>query len=467
VSRHTERNKLLNVLGFFVHGIPVIFLKLDVALPGDVSRGRQYLHSYRLMQMRPATERRILEGDVLDSYEYAITPVHEIRHFHDAVLSPPLFELFMLSCKQQLYVLQLAGRFRRVTPNDLPLSLEEAARHVDDDGRKLVEMLRIVKQNYDTAYRHVFDEVSYSGGRVSIRDLLESNAIITEVTNLISVHGLETADAYYRGNVLQLAPEYHRLLKEFMQKCGGLMKGLETLHGMIAHCLYGSDNPALAFATLMEQRPQAGDLTAFAQPESVRKLFADEGKLKRRIRGIRIETAEGFELNRRSTARAGLNGILRLYEVIYASRETLIEIYIKKWGYNLQQYLQETGELPTPPVLFFVDESELLGVRESELAKRRPDYYVIRGHRSDGDVAVVAGLTSMVGTKAAIRMEIADSQLATRYCYERLFETRDVVYAPLIDEVYQQILERQILSSEDEEAAGGTGFGGRGGRRRR
>ena len=82
-------------LGLFVHGIPAIFTPITVAMGID-PRLRSYLRFYREGRRGDVTTSVPWDQQLCEGYELLVAPIHETRHFHDALLSWHLFELFLL-----------------------------------------------------------------------------------------------------------------------------------------------------------------------------------------------------------------------------------------------------------------------------------------------------------------------------------------------------------------------------------
>jgi hypothetical protein len=63
----------------------------------------------------------------------------------------------------------------------------------------------------------------------------------------------------------------------------------------------------------------------------------------------------------------------------------------------------------------------------------------------ESDLFVIAGLTTLQGFESCIGLDVADSQLQNAYHYAAVFERKNRLYGPLIDDMYGGILQK-ILS---------------------
>ena len=102
---------LRRTLGFFRQGIPVLFIKNDAMfrslnLPDDYSK--------LLDEDGRAIPGLAFGDDEVAAFERFATILHELRHFHDALLCRPLFDKFLLQHKITWYTLQLINRLARI-----------------------------------------------------------------------------------------------------------------------------------------------------------------------------------------------------------------------------------------------------------------------------------------------------------------------------------------------------------------
>src|SRR5438093_1140200 len=111
MSTERYRNPLLNTLGFFLQGVPVVFLKTAMVFPQEP----EHIDYFRFYQdcMRDRSRNAHFRGQhLMRGCAYFAALMHEVKHFHDALLCRPFFELFLLRSKASWYVAQLARQFR-------------------------------------------------------------------------------------------------------------------------------------------------------------------------------------------------------------------------------------------------------------------------------------------------------------------------------------------------------------------
>jgi len=101
---------LRRTLGFFRQGIPVLFIKNDVMFRSfDLSDDY-----FKLLDEDGGAKPGLAFGDdEVAAFERFATMLHELRHFHDALLCQPLFDKFLLQHKITWYALQLINRLAR------------------------------------------------------------------------------------------------------------------------------------------------------------------------------------------------------------------------------------------------------------------------------------------------------------------------------------------------------------------
>jgi hypothetical protein len=213
--------KFQNTLGFFFGGIPVIFVKGSIALGADPLLN-EYLEIWKKSQQEPKSLLDFSNERLCRGFQCVMTMVHELRHFHDALLSRPLFELFVLQAKRNLYVAQLARRIR-VDPDELPLRSGQTALRLSSEAIAFFEEIKRVGANYNTRFQEIWDE-RYLLDKVTINleQLLETSAILSELLHLMVEHGIEAAEHYYNKLIRFLPSRYNSLLEYFSHKCGNL-----------------------------------------------------------------------------------------------------------------------------------------------------------------------------------------------------------------------------------------------------
>jgi hypothetical protein len=381
-----------------------------------------------------------------------MAPAHEVKHFHDALLCRPLFELFLLRNKVGWYLLQLAGEFRGLAMKHVPLKMDAENRELlTDRGTLLLSAIRREMSAFKQRYEHTFVRIHYRDVVLTLTHLLETSAIVLELAHVLSVHGEAGAENYYRDIVLLLPPEYSSLVHLFVERRGTLTAALDELYILLAYSLYCSDSPVETFAKILEHTggdvPNSlsnacrGELTSIPFGEA-------EARLKSRIEKLHFAASDDSDVSWLSEDKI-LGPMVGFSKTIYACRAQLQRKYIGEFELALDRYRERFDELPSPPVLFYPIESagKVETVSERRLREMVPEVYIIRAQpREDEDGAVLAALTSKRYSTAAIPLKEADTHLALLFFYSVLFEKPGTVYSNTIDDVYMAIFKDLFLS---------------------
>jgi len=442
IETRNSQNRLLTTLGFFMQGLPAIFVQSEIAVVAD--RNMQYYLKTTFEKGKPDFS----TDEILKGYELFITSSHELRHFHDALLSPPLFQIFLLQNARLWHVVQLPHQISGLTAADLPFQAGKPIRaDVTPFGRDLINQVHTLDRAVGEQHRSLYKVRRCLGNlKISLVDLLESNAIAAELLHLMVAHDIPSAELYYKRVVRKLPPEYHKLLDAFFAVAGNLAKAVIPLHLLVAYCLYGSNDPVARFCVLAEEYAKKPDgFTDRCGPQKIRQLFDQEAEFQKRVQSHKLVrvTPEG-ELPFRSED--GLFGELtRLHENVYAARKALIAKYIHEFEMNASHYYRRTDEMPLPPMVLWPGEVTRDGrafvIRKDIFKNVYKDLYMIRGTIGNDDERVLAGIGPYNLTrKPFIDYEVVDICMLAYYFYRKLFSERtSEVYTPVIDEVYEDV----------------------------
>ncbi len=442
-AHDSPQNRLHATLGFFMQGLPVIFVRTETVFAIDPYLSR-YLKAAMGGGMPDFTEDALLKG-----FEQFITSSHELRHFHDALLSRPLFRLFMLQNSRFWRVLQLPGNISGLTAADLPLQNGKAIQaDVTPFGLSLIGEVQEADRLYNMERRRLYKTHTCKNDlTVSMVDLLEADAIAAELLYILVSHNAASAEQYYRQVVCQLPIEYNKLVNVFVDHAGSFDQAIVSLHLAVAHSLYGSDDPASSFCKVIEDylaRPD-GFVDRYG-PQAIGELFGGEPALEEWVMSHRVVGMDALAERPVQAPNELLEEMLGFHRNIYAARKLLIETYIKNFEMNAFDYYQRTDELPLPPIVFWPGEISEAGqginVREDMLQQFGLDMYMIRGGDWErGDLRVVAGIGPYGLRKPFLDYRLVDLHMLAYYWYRRLFtETDSEVYSPLVDEMYEALL---------------------------
>jgi hypothetical protein len=432
-------HRLGNTLGFFMQGLPAIFVQTEIAFAKDSDLKRY---------MTATVERQRVDftiPEVRRGCEVFLTHTHELRHIHDALLSLPLFKLFLLQNARLWSVLQLPNHISGLSADDLPLELGKPMRAtLTTFGEYLVNKVLESDRAYLEEQRALFRHVSCLGKRITLVDLLESNAIVAELLHLTVEHGTPAAGQYYERLVRYLPPEYKTLLHLFLTLADDFVHGMVALHLSITSSLYGYDDPISKFTQLVDEYSENPE--GFCErhgPDVIGRSFYAEAAVEKWVTShVVISDPEGA--NPLEPDESLERDLITFPRQMYSARRTLITKYVEEFKMVAQEYFYRTNELPLPPVVFWpgstADDGRSAVVVNKEDLKiiTGESHYVIRG--SDDEEVVVAGIVPYIRREPFISYEIVDLQLLAYHWYTRLFRNdHSETYHPLIDELYDNL----------------------------
>jgi hypothetical protein len=447
MSRHHSNSPHEKTLGYFLHGAPVIFVEIEIAM-----RSHPYLLEY-LEFNRACDEQQIkdpsLPPHLCRGFEYFVTIEHEIRHFHDALLCTPLFERFLLQN-------QIAWCVAQIIPK-IPPEIERIPINWHDPKLATLTDIELLKQiilGFDEMYFSKFamlnDPCTLMGHNITLDYLIETNAIVTELVHLYAVHGIRSTRDYYENVIVHLPdPKYTLLIDCFRQLYGDVIGAMAALYMVIPFCLYSSSNPTEKFCELVDiHKAKPNSIYQVCNPIALKKCFDDEASLEHRIQDMMLRDFDGRPIEptlRNVPDKEFAKELIDFHRTMYGCRRKLIDKYIGEFDYKGNLYCERLNELPIPPMLFFPEVSgggNVKGIHELEFHKRNLPLYKIAAYPGDdpANQIVFAGLTSLPGTEPAIRFDVADIQLIYAYFYNAAFQGKTSFYAPIIDRMYEKLL---------------------------
>jgi hypothetical protein len=343
---------LHDTLGFYQNGIPAIFLAADIALGAQPA-----LRNYRSFlaagpQQFPAGE---AGRQLLDGFESSATFIHELRHFHDALLSRSLFLLFVLRTTMNWTVLQVLSRWRHEMPDRLPLELRVAAKRATGELAGLFRSLQRQAAAYKTIEQRFYPAGGLRVGKrvMTTRELLETNAILAELFNIQVAHGERVAERYYHEVARRLGSEYWTLVEEAIVRCGGLQRAMSALHYVVSCSLWMGGNPMETFCELFDAlSPAAAKAMARNEGSPLRSIFEDEHVLRRHVADGSIVDLTGHHFDVDQVPEE-VREVLELPKVIYDARATLVREFVERAGANPLKYAEGIPGLPVPAVFFY------------------------------------------------------------------------------------------------------------------
>ena len=449
VTRDPSQNRLLATLGFYMQGLPAIFVRTEIVFVADPNLSHYIVRAVEKGKPDFSTD------EVLKGCELFLTYSHELRHFHDALLSRPLFKLFMLQNTRLWNITQLPNHLSGLCETDLPFRYGEAIRaNVSTFGWFLINQVHKADQAYAEQQRSLYRSRRCLGKlTISLVDLLEANAMVAELLHLSVDHGVPSAEQYYRRGVCQLPPEYNKLLNAFISLADDFLRGLVALQLAVAYCLYGSDDPVARFCRLADEYARGpGGFTDRYNPQAIGQLFDDEAELEEWVNDHRLVCSGPKDEVEALGNEAWFQEMTRFREHVYAARKALISKYVNEFQMNAADYYHRTNELPLPPVVFWPGDvgpdGQAMVVAEDILRNLDRELYMIRGGESvRGDQVILAGIAPYMIRTPFVRYEVVDTHMLAYYWYRMLFTKRcSEVYSPVIDNVYEDLFVQRFCS---------------------
>jgi hypothetical protein len=449
--RTIVRSPLRGTLGFFLKGIPVVFVKTQCLFESAVSPNR-YL---QFMAENPSGEMKDphLSREQCVAYQNTATTLHEIRHFHDALLCKPLFEVFLLQNKITWYTMQLVGQFPK--SQRLPADINDA---VYSTVPRLQLFKGLIEECDELAYLRqetLWDAYSLEGHAITLEYLLEANATAAELLHLYSMHGINAMKDYYDTIVVNAEDKYNRLIREFAHLYDGLFEGLAALYLALGYSLFSSDTPTEHFCSLFSRLQRNRELIYAEGDRWLSDPFPDEDEIAREIATTALMTDAGIAIRSFGNPAAEfMDELANFHSSIYASRQQLIQKYVGEFRYHSGRYFERMDELPIPPILFYPLDSDSTAqiapaILESALRERGIPYYLLAAHDDGKDKTVLAGMTSLSTGRPCVSFAVADMHLMNQFFYTALFRGLHSVYSPPLDSVYLRILTTLITEGRE------------------
>jgi hypothetical protein len=246
--KRPDRNPLRRTFGYFVRGIPVVFLKNDILF-----RDRDASDSCFKLAAEDGGAKKDSHFDdtAAVAFERFASLFHELKHFHDALLCRPLFEQFLRQNKLTWTVMQIVSRLTK--KRRLPNSVDDPIWMSDPE---LALLKRIIDKADEDSYDRspgLYTRAVIGAEEIGLDHLLEASAMTTEFLHLYAVHGVEAMERYYAQIVENTELLYWFLLERFVALFDSdLVRGTNALYCVLGMSLYSSDHPVTRLASLYE-----------------------------------------------------------------------------------------------------------------------------------------------------------------------------------------------------------------------
>jgi hypothetical protein len=443
-------NPLRSTLGFFHQGFPVVFIKNDVLF-----RSRDYGDEYFKLigEDGGAKPGFRFDEDAAQAFSRYATSIHELRHFHDALLCRPLFEQFLRQQKITLAVLQVIARLAKL--QRLPKGSNDPI-WSDTELADLKQLIDHADEGTFARSAGLYESGMIENDSISLEHLLEASATNAELLHLYVVHGVDAMALYYRSVVAKADKLYTLLIVRFVAIHGGdIVRGVDALSCALAISLYSSEFPVARFVSMYSAfREDPKSLRTeveswFANP------FPHGDDLARRVYGeslVRRDSGEPVDLSRLVGHESTLCELVSLHRTLYDARRTLIHSYIQEARCRADFYVEHLHEFAAPAILYYPVDAEssatvVPAILESELQAHGIEHFLIAGSDAEGGRIALAGLRHFPATPSCVSFVVTDQLLFANFCHRYLFEGTERLYSRGVDEVYLQTLRKLVLHS--------------------
>ena len=420
-------------LGAHFIGLPVIFLRSDVLadLDPDVwdypDRGNDPVPESDLLKslgehildwvwQKPDTASKT-KSDFAVLRAQATIP-HEIRHFHDALVTPGLFERFVMET-QRVHIAAkiLAGMSGRGAGQIDPA-------HLTREESGLIRFHRNRTAEFEAAYAERMRPKPISGLGITadISDLLEADAIVAELFRVSAIEGPRALNAYWKELKTSLPIKYTQLLEYAVPEGRNFTGDLERFQRALITALLSPGNPIDTFNAINSAPERSSDPGRYRRALSI---AIQEPPIGHPIFQLRPYPDEAF---------------VHVTEV-YSMRLQVLELHARTDLTSLA-YDEHLKEFPIPPTCFFADDlmysaKVLPFVRKADLRRKYGGVFSLYNRRDmTRRTTVSAGLIPTPGYDSALALNRVESMLSFRYISQYLFGDR-ITYAQDIDAAYQ------------------------------
>ena len=447
-----ELNPLRRTFGYFVRGIPIVFLKNDILF-----RERDASDDYFRLVADDGGGRPDVPFDhaAAAAFERCATLFHELKHFHDALLCRPLFEQFLRQNKLTWAVMQIISRLAK--RRHLPSSVNDPIWKTDSE---LAQLKRIIDDADEDAYNRspgLYTRAMIEQQEIGLDHLLEASAMTTELLHLYAVHGVDAMDRYHEQVVNNTEPLYRFLLEHFVTLFDSdLVRGTDALYCVLGISLYRSDDPVTQLVLLYEALKKDRTILKTEVAAWLANPFPSEEDFAKRVYCdwlVDAASNEPIDPSLLENREFPVDELAYLHHTLYRARRKLIRDYVERAQYRADFYVEHLHEFGAPPILFYpldVDSAvtQVKAVLQGELNRRGIDHFMIAGADDEEQWRLVlAGLCHFPETRSLVSFNVADQILFANFCHRYLFEGAEQLYGPLIDEMYLRALQNLVLGA--------------------
>lgn len=398
-------------IGSHVIGVPVVLIRSDV-----LARHRPEIWTAQDgPPADPERERLLAEATIL----------HEIRHFHDALLCPPLYDRFMVEAERNSVAAAVLADLSENGKRDPGKTLGEKQRDLIDLHRETAADFR---QLNAPAYEPV--GIPGIGLTITLVDLLEANAVVTELAFLHEAfrqHG-RGEGGYDQWMSLQSTrpAKYTKVISCFLRTRDSFGEDLHRVSRVLMRCLYRPE-PSAAALNEVVGLPER-EIDALCRAEVIAEQLAETTKRHNYALFTIFEP-------RQSAGRVFTNaGDITALHAWCAAR-------MRESEFRVDAYLRSIRDFPVPATGFFadaamVDERGLPFVRTADIRAAYGDVLSLSSTKDRQRRATLGcGFFPTFGTTPCLELNRVDLMLGLRFGTQALFGEK-VTYNHTMDQTY-------------------------------
>ncbi|QTD95865.1 hypothetical protein [Streptomyces cyanogenus] len=398
-------------IGSHVIGVPVILIRSDV-----LARHRPEIWtSQDGPPADPERERLLAEATIL----------HEIRHFHDALLCPPLYDRFMVEAERNSVAMAVLADLSENGEQD-------PARKIGEKQQALIDLHRQTAAGFQQRNAAAYEpaRIPGIGPTITLGDLLEANAVVTELVFLqesFRQRGRgESGYDHWLSLLSALPAKYTKVIGRFLRTRESFDEDLQRVSRVLLRCLYRPEPSAAALNELVGLPER--EIDALCRDEVIAEQLA------------RTTERQNYALftmwEPRHAPRRVFTNARDIADLHAWCRARMMES-----GFRVDTYLSNIRDFPVPATGFFADaamvaERRLPFVRKSDIRAAYGDAFSLSSVKDQQRRATLAcGFFPTFGTAPCLELQRVDLMLGLRFGTQGLFGQK-VTYNHTMDQAY-------------------------------
>ncbi|WP_406166340.1 hypothetical protein OIE52_07910 [Streptomyces canus] len=364
----------------------------------------------------PERERLLAEATIL----------HEIRHFHDALLCPPLYDRFMIEAERNAVAATVIAALSENGERDPGKSLGDEHGHLIEMHRE--NAVRFTRRNAP-AYKPA--SVSGIGQTITLVDLLEANALVTELSFL---HEAFDGGAYDHWLSLRssLPAKYTKIISRFSRTRESFGEDLQRVSAVLMRCLYRPEPSAAALNDVVGLTE--GEIDALCDSRVIGEQLTETDQCQNYAMFTILEPDQH--------PRRVFTNAVDITEL-----HGLCRTRMRESQFRVDAYHRGVRDFPVPATGFFADadmvtERRLPFVRKADIRAAYGDAFSLSSAKDRQRRATLAcGFFPTFGTVPCLDLSRVDLMLGLRFGTQVLFGEK-VSYNHAMDQAYAAVYRR-------------------------